>query len=124
LKKISVIVPQRERSMRRAGTAGCRGRRSERRGRRPPRVVIGEGVIVVWAGDQLPEIDAVAPALLDAVIAYLEDGNAWAAAGLSREPGVGDVRIEVTKTRKDDSRGRPRIDSSGAGFAKIGIVGF
>jgi hypothetical protein len=73
---------------------------------------------VVWAGDQLPEIDAVAPALLDAVIAYLEDGNARAAAGLSREPGVGDVRIEVTKTRKDDSRGRPRIDSSGAGFAK------
>jgi hypothetical protein len=35
-------------------------------------VVIGEGVIVLWAGDQLPEIDAVAPALLDAVIAYLE----------------------------------------------------
>src|SRR5215208_2782333 len=36
--------------------------------------------------DALP-IGTVAPALLEAVIAYLDDGNAWAAERLAREPG-------------------------------------
>jgi hypothetical protein len=39
------------------------------------------------AVDQLRAIGTVAPDLLDAVIAYLDDGNAWAAERLSREPG-------------------------------------
>src|SRR4051794_10586872 len=49
--------------------------------------LIGEGVIALSAVDQLRAIGAVAPALLDAVIAYLDDGNAWAAERLTREPG-------------------------------------
>jgi ParB/RepB/Spo0J family partition protein len=49
--------------------------------------LIGDGVIALSAVDQLRSIGAVAPALLDAVIAYLDDGNAWAAERLAREPG-------------------------------------
>ena len=49
--------------------------------------LIGDGVIALSAVDQLRAIGAVAPALLDAVIAYLDDGNAWAAERLAREPG-------------------------------------
>ena len=49
--------------------------------------LIGEGVIPLAAVDQLRAIGAVAPHLLDAVITYLDDGNAWAAERLTREPG-------------------------------------
>jgi ParB/RepB/Spo0J family partition protein len=49
--------------------------------------LIGEGVIHLAAVDQLRAIGAVAPDLLDAVVAYLDDGNAWAAERLMREPG-------------------------------------
>jgi ParB/RepB/Spo0J family partition protein len=49
--------------------------------------LIGGGVIHLAAVDQLRAIGAVAPALLDAVVAYLDDGNAWAAERLMREPG-------------------------------------
>ena len=49
--------------------------------------LIGEGVIHLAAVDQLRAIGNVAPGLLDAVIAYLDDGNAWAAERLTREPG-------------------------------------
>jgi hypothetical protein len=49
--------------------------------------LIGEGVIPLAAVDQLRAIGKVASGLLDAVIAYLDDGNAWAAERLMREPG-------------------------------------
>lgn len=49
--------------------------------------LIGDGVIHLAAVDQLRAIGAVAPGLLDAVIAYLDDDNAWAAERLVREPG-------------------------------------
>lgn len=49
--------------------------------------LIGEGVIPLAAVDQLRAIGTVAPDLLDAVVAYLDDGNAWAAERLTREPG-------------------------------------
>jgi hypothetical protein len=49
--------------------------------------LIGEDVIHLAAVDQLRAIGKVAPDLLDAVIAYLDDGNAWAAERLTREPG-------------------------------------
>jgi ParB/RepB/Spo0J family partition protein len=49
--------------------------------------LIGEGVIHLAAVDQLRAIGKVAPDLLDAVVAYLDDGNAWAAERLTREPG-------------------------------------
>ncbi|MFP5379956.1 MAG: ParB/RepB/Spo0J family partition protein, partial [Vicinamibacteria bacterium] len=49
--------------------------------------LIGEDVIHLAAVDQLRAIGTVAPDLLDAVVAYLDDGNAWAAERLTREPG-------------------------------------
>src|SRR5215211_1267035 len=49
--------------------------------------MIGDGTIALSAVDQLRAIGTVAPALLEAVIAYLDDGNAWAAERLAREPG-------------------------------------
>ena len=49
--------------------------------------LIGEDLIPLAAVDQLRAIGKVAPDLLDAVIAYLDDGNAWAAERLTREPG-------------------------------------
>jgi hypothetical protein len=49
--------------------------------------MLGAGVIALSAVDQLRAIGAVAPELLDAVIAYLDDGNEWAAERLAREPG-------------------------------------
>jgi hypothetical protein len=49
--------------------------------------LIGEGSIHLAAIDQLRAIGTVAPDLLDALIAYLDDGNAWAAERLTREPG-------------------------------------
>jgi ParB/RepB/Spo0J family partition protein len=49
--------------------------------------LIGGGVIPLSAVDQLRAIGTVAPKLLGAVIAYLDDGNEWAAERLTREPG-------------------------------------
>src|SRR3954465_11105426 len=49
--------------------------------------LIGEGIVALSAVDQLRAIGAVAPKLLDAVITYLDDDNAWAAERLTREPG-------------------------------------
>jgi ParB/RepB/Spo0J family partition protein len=49
--------------------------------------MIGDGTIALSAVDQLRAIGTVAPTLLEAVIAYLDDGNAWAAERLAREPG-------------------------------------
>ena len=49
--------------------------------------LIGDGTIALAAVEQLRAISTVAPRLLDAVIAYLDDGNAWAAERLTREPG-------------------------------------
>jgi hypothetical protein len=49
--------------------------------------LVGEGVIHLAAVDQLRAIGSVAPDLLNAVVAYLDDDNAWAAERLTREPG-------------------------------------
>src|SRR3954466_4377445 len=63
--------------------------------------LIGEDVIHLAAVDQLRAIGAVAPALLDAVIAYLDDDNAWAAERLMREPGwVLDAALTHAGNRK------------------------
>jgi hypothetical protein len=63
--------------------------------------LIGEGVIHLAAVDQLRAIGAVAPDLLDAVIAYLHDGNAWAAERLMREPGW---VLDAALTHSGDSK--------------------
>jgi ParB/RepB/Spo0J family partition protein len=51
-------------------------------------VLVGDGAIALSAVDRLLAIGTVSPPLLDALIAYLaEDGNAFAAERLAREPG-------------------------------------
>ena len=49
--------------------------------------MIGAGVIALSAVDQLRAIGRVSPPLLEAVVAFLADGNEWAAERLAREPG-------------------------------------
>ena len=49
--------------------------------------MIGDGRLPLSSVEQLRAIGAVSPALLDALIAYLADGNEWAAERLTREPG-------------------------------------
>jgi hypothetical protein len=49
--------------------------------------LVGGGVIPLSAVDQLRAIGAVAPGLLEAVVAFLDHGNEWAAERLAREPG-------------------------------------
>jgi ParB/RepB/Spo0J family partition protein len=63
--------------------------------------LVGEGVIPLAAVAQPRVIGRVAPDLLDAVIAYLDDGNAWAAERLTREPGwVLDAALSHSKIGK------------------------
>ena len=63
--------------------------------------LIGEGAISLACVDQLRAIGTVAPQLLGAVIAYLDDGNAWAAERLTREPGW---VLDAALTHAPDSR--------------------
>jgi hypothetical protein len=49
--------------------------------------MVGAGQIPVSCVDQLRAIGRVSPPLLDALIAFLADGNEWAAERLAREPG-------------------------------------
>jgi hypothetical protein len=49
--------------------------------------LVGTGLIPLSAVDQLRAIGAAAPSLLDAVVAFLDDRNEWAAERLAREPG-------------------------------------
>ena len=51
------------------------------------RGMVGAGAIPLSAVDPLRAIGRVAPDLLDAVLAFLDDGNEWAAERLAREPG-------------------------------------
>ena len=49
--------------------------------------MVGDGRLALSSVEQLRAIGAVSPELLDALIAYLADGNEWAAERLTREPG-------------------------------------
>ena len=49
--------------------------------------MIGDGRLALSSVEQLRAIGAVSPELLDALVAYLADGNEWAAERLTREPG-------------------------------------
>jgi len=64
--------------------------------------LIGHGMIALSAVDQLRAIGRVAPALLDVLIAHLDqDGNAWMGERLAREPG----RV-LDAARRDQSGGK------------------
>jgi hypothetical protein len=51
------------------------------------REMVGAGRIPVSCVDQLRAIGMVSPPILDALIAFLAEGNEWAAERLAREPG-------------------------------------
>ena len=85
--------------------------------------MIGDGTIALSAVDQLRAIGTVAPKLLEAVVAYLDDGNAWAAERLAREPGwVLDAALANAGDKAACSpptcRARARARSPGCGWAR------
>ncbi len=49
--------------------------------------MVGEGRLALSSVEQLRAIGAVSPELLNALVAYMADGNEWAAERLTREPG-------------------------------------
>jgi hypothetical protein len=62
--------------------------------------MVGAGEIALSSVDQLRTIGHVSPALLDAVVAYLADGNQFAAERLAREPGwVLDAALRETESK-------------------------
>jgi hypothetical protein len=62
--------------------------------------MVGQGRIALSAVEHLLAIGRVCAPLLDAVIAYLADGNDWAAERLAREPGwVLDSALRSTDTK-------------------------
>jgi hypothetical protein len=62
--------------------------------------MVGAGEIALSCVEQLRTIGRVSPALLDALISYLADGNQFAAERLAREPGwVLDAALRETDTK-------------------------
>ena len=62
--------------------------------------MVGTGEIALSCVEQLRAIGRVSPALLDALISYLADGNQFAAERLAREPGwVLDAALRDTDTK-------------------------
>ncbi|RKQ92976.1 ParB/RepB/Spo0J family partition protein [Solirubrobacter pauli] len=62
--------------------------------------LVGDGVVALSAVDRLLAIGRVSQPLLDALIAFLADGNGWAAERLAREPGwVLDSALRQTDTQ-------------------------
>jgi len=62
--------------------------------------MVGEGRVALSAVEHLLSIGRVCAPLLDAVIAYLADGNEWAAERLAREPGwVLDAALRSTDAK-------------------------
>jgi ParB/RepB/Spo0J family partition protein len=74
--------------------------------------MIGAGLIALSAVDQLRVIGRVSPALLDLVVAFMADGNEWAAERLAREPGwvldsalrQGNAKVFAAHLSQADSR--------------------
>jgi ParB/RepB/Spo0J family partition protein len=83
--------------------------------------LIGEGVIHLAAVDQLRAIGAVAPELLDTLIAYLDDGNAAVAARLASQPGwVLDAALSHAGVRKVFAAHLSTVDSREIAELRLG----
>lgn len=83
--------------------------------------LIGEGVIHLAAVDQLRAIGAVAPELLDTLIAYLDDGNAAVAARLASQPGwVLDAALSHAGDRKVFAAHLSTVDSREIADLRLG----
>jgi uncharacterized protein (DUF433 family) len=85
--------------------------------------MIGAGRIALSAIDQLRVIGRVSPPLLDAVVAFLADGNEWAAGRVTREPGwvldSAQLRDRWIVRDPDIKNGEPIINGSRVSVHKL-----
>jgi ParB family chromosome partitioning protein len=83
--------------------------------------MIGEGRLALSSVDQLRAIGAVAPDLLDALIAFMAEGNEWAAERLTREPGwVLDRALESGSSKVFAAHLGGRVNSHEIASLKLG----
>ena len=83
--------------------------------------MIGDGRLPLSSVEQLRAIGAVSPALLEALIDYLADGNEWAAERLTREPGwVLDSALRSSNTKVFAAHLGGRVDSHEIAALKLG----
>jgi hypothetical protein len=83
--------------------------------------MIGDGRLALSSVEQLRAIGTVSPALLDALIDYLADGNEWAAERLAREPGwVLDSALRAGNSKVFAAHLGGRVDSHDIASLKLG----
>ena len=83
--------------------------------------MIGDGRLPLSSVEQLRAIGAVSPALLEALIDYLADGNEWAAERLTREPGwVLDSALRSSNTKVFAAHLGGRVDSNEIAALRLG----
>ena len=86
--------------------------------------MIGDGRLPLSSVEQLRAIGAVSPALLEALIDYLADGNEWAAERLTREPGwVLDSALRSSNTKVFAAHLGGRVDSHEIAALRLGQEG-
>ncbi len=83
--------------------------------------MIGDGRLPLSSVEQLRAIGAVSPALLEALIEYLADGNEWAAERLTREPSwVLDSALRSSNTKVFAAHLGGRVDRTEIAALKLG----
>jgi hypothetical protein len=83
--------------------------------------MVGDGRLPLSSVEQLRAIGAVSPALLDALIDYLVDGNEWAAERLAREPGwLLDSALRSGNSKVFAAHLGGRVDSHDIASLKLG----
>ncbi|HUH79922.1 MAG TPA: ParB N-terminal domain-containing protein, partial [Solirubrobacteraceae bacterium] len=83
--------------------------------------MVGDGRLALSSVEQLRAIGAVSPELLDALIAFMADGNEWAAERLTREPGwVLDSALRAGKSKAFAEHLGGRVDSHDIASLKLG----
>jgi ParB/RepB/Spo0J family partition protein len=83
--------------------------------------MIGDGRVALSSVDQLRAIGAVSPELLDALVAFMAEGNEWAAERLTREPGwVLDSALRAGNSKVFAEHMGGRIDGNEIASLKLG----
>lgn len=83
--------------------------------------MIGEGRLALSSVEQLRAIGAVSPELLEALVAFMADGNEWAAERLTREPGwVLDSALRAGNSKVFAEHLGGRVDSHEIAALKLG----
>ena len=83
--------------------------------------MFGDGRLPLSSVEQLRAIGAVSPALLEALIGYLADGNEWAAERLTREPGwVLDSALRSSNTKVFAAHLGGRVDRNEIAALRLG----